>query len=1229
MAWTKKQQEVIDSREKNLLVSAAAGSGKTAVMVARIIEVISDEKHPIDVDHLLVVTFTNAAASEMKERIMNALEQKVEKEPNNSHLLRQLARVQKAQITTIHSFCLNLIREHFMEVDLDPGFRIGEEGEMALLEQEAMEQLLEEAYEEKAEDFLALVESYAPGKSDAPLESMILKLYTFARAGSRPVAWLEKAKEMFHYDKEELLKQDWASYMTQYVDFYGNEALAIYDQLKQLSMDPKIPDGHRNAVCEEWEKAQAFRNAKTLEDYILAAKNWEKTAIRGRAKKEHDKEKVSFLMERRKKAHEIIEQMTNGYLIDDWDRIVKNMHRCQKPVDALVRLVIRYMELMKEKKKEKNVLDFTDLEQYALQILTEGYAEDGTPLPSKTAMEQKKFFSEIYVDEYQDTNEIQEQIINLISGNEIGKHNLFTVGDVKQSIYGFRQAKPELFTDRYYRYQEEKEENQLIELQNNFRSRRHVLDAANYLCYRLMKKEISGIEYDEKVALFAAMDFPEDGMDDRTECMLLKHEKDENHMSAVELEAAMIGMRIREMVDAEHPQMVTEVKEDGTKGLRKAEYRDIVILLRTVSGWGEEMQEQLLNMGIPAFSERKKGSFTSMEVMTIMSMLKVLDNERQDIPFAAFLRAPFIGLSGEEMVWMMSTIERSEDQKPAMADYFYDYLEHGTDKILLEKLEKARTWIERFREEKVYRSISELIWDILMETEYYHMAGAMPDGEQRQANLRMLVQKAKTFESGSYRGLFHFIRYMEQLKEYDLDYGEANIQGEHENVVRIMSIHKSKGLEYPIVFVSGLSKQFNFMDTREAMLMHSDFYLGPNAINLDTRVKTPTLLKKVIADKKKEEILGEELRILYVAMTRAKDKMILTGAVSKLSDNLRKQMDQRKGSKKELSIYEILNAKSYMDWILPVYSGHVAMKSIHESYFPNQKMEYDGEEGELFIRIVSEDELLEEEIKDQAEIEAQRQKMYERLTSDDKTDRGEQISEEFDWVYEHIEECGKKIKYSVSEIKQRSQAVMAQLEEDDFAAGEPEEFEPMIPNFLQEKEVVTPASRGTAVHKCMELLDFSRDYTKEELEKEIKKWIAVGSLEPEMEAKIPISQILWFLKSRVGKRIKQAQLKQCVYKEQQFVVGVPLSEMEEACESEELAVVQGIVDLYFEEDGEMVLVDYKTDRIKRGEEEVLIKRYHSQMESYKRALEQMTNKKVKECYIVSLTLRKNLSVTFE
>ncbi len=1219
MAWTDKQQQVIDSRNQNLLVSAAAGSGKTAVMVERIIERISDSEHPVDIDHFLVVTFTNAAAAEMKERIMKALDEKVMKDPQNPHLLRQLARIQRAQITTLHSFCLNLIREHFMDIDLDPGFRIGDEAELGLLLEEAISAVLEDAYETRDDDFLAFLESYVTGRDDANVEKMLKEAYHFVRSNPDPKAWILNALAQFEVDADHLFEQPWMKFYEKDLIAEMDDILAQYDQIYEMVSMDHIPAGYQKPITKEWLSLQGLKEKKTIPDYIAFSKVWEKGKL-GRKNSAPECEIVKN--NRTRVTNQIKEFFTK--LPEDSDGIAKELRKCHAPMKGYAGLLIDLLDTMASMKKERNMIDFADFEHFALAILSDGMDEDGKLIPSAVAMEKKAFFDEIYVDEYQDTNEIQEAIILLLCGEGIGKHNLFTVGDIKQSIYQFRQAKPELFIRRYDRYDAGVEGCELIELQNNFRSRKEVLESTNQVFYKIMKRELGDIDYTKRVSLIPGRTFEENETDHRSELLLLEYDK-ESEENKIEAEADMIGHRILSMVEA-----------------GEYEFRDMVILLRSTSNKAEKIQERLEKLGIPAYCESKKGSFDATEVQIVMNTLKVIDNERNDIPFASFLRAPFVGMTSEELVYMTSEFNLEPGQKCPLCEHFHYYGEHGEDEVIVAKIQKAQRFLTDFKKKKTYLSLYDLIMEIVTVTNYFHYVGAMPGGKRRQANLRMLMEKAKTFENGSFKGLFSFVRYMNQLQEYKLEYGEANVLGEKENVVRILTIHKSKGLEYPVVFVSDLAKSFNMMDVNNQVLLHSDYYMGPNVIWPETREKKSSILKDTIASKMRNEILGEELRMLYVAMTRAKEKLILTGIITDMDKLLEATFDKR-----DLvpTVAEVKRGRCYLDWILMALRDDEAMGPFYENHRPGQGWE--NRNSPFVVRVWNSFMLSELEAKSFLKAAQKRVQILEEIHGGIDHDKLDAIIKEFDWTYEYEEEALKPVKYSVSEIKHKYMELMEQsleVENQEGMLGElnhdvtretvsespidgqDDHKEPTKPNFLKESVEVSPTSRGTAVHKCMELLDFAKEYTKEMLDEEIKSVIASGRVDDCYDV-IPQDEILWFLQSEIGQRCKMAAKLHQDYKEKQFVMGIPLHRLSDEVDSSELVIVQGIVDLYFVEDGEIVIVDYKTDRVRKADGEItLLNRYKAQLDSYKLALEQVTGMKVKEVYISSFTLRKNIEV---
>ncbi len=1217
MAWTNQQQQVINSRNHNLLVSAAAGSGKTAVMVERIIERISDPDHPANIDRFLVVTFTNAAASEMKERIMKALDAKVEKDPQNAHLLKQLACITRAQITTIHSFCLNLIREHFMEIDLDPGFRVADETEVALLLEECAGEVLEAAYADPDEAFEAFLACYVTGRDDHGLEEMLKDGYDFVRSGTDPKGWLATAAEQFQVAREDLNDKQWMRFYVKMLRQDFQELLDLYDDLYERIQPDHIPAGYKKTITAEYESLEILREGTDLSSMIQFKNRWKKGRLAGGKKSIPECDEIR---ERRDIATKLLDQLLTR-VPDDIDDIVEEMQACYLPMKGYCNLIASLIDVMAERKRERNLVDFADFEHFALSILSDGVDEEGNLIPSAIAMEKKAFFDEIYVDEYQDTNEIQEAIILLLCGESVGKHNLFTVGDVKQSIYRFRQAKPDLFLDRYQRYDEGLAGSELIELQNNFRSRKEVLAATNLVFYKIMKEALGGIEYTERVSLIPGRTFEEqEGVDYRTELLLLDID-DEIEVKSIEAEADMIGYRIKEMVEA-----------------GEYEYRDMVILLRATSEKAEKMQERLEKMGIPAYCESKKGSFLATEVQIVMNTLKVLDNERNDIPFASFLRAPFVGLSAEDMVYMTSLLSVEAGQVCPLSEHFHYYLKEGKNEALLGKLHKAAAFLQEFRAKKTYLSLYDLIFEMIMKTDYFHYAGAMPGGKRRQANLLMLMEKAKTFENGSFKGLFQFVRYMQQLQEYKIEYGEANVLGEKENVVRIMTIHKSKGLEYPVVFVSNLEKGFNDRDTSKPILLHTDYTLGPNVIWPATREKKKTLIRMAIEEKIREENRGEELRVLYVAMTRAKEKLILTATPRDVEKMIFNQLKRRKVAP---TAYEIKKAKCYLDWIMMALRDDDMMGPVYESFHPGSG--WDNVDSPFVAKIWNTYMLSMLEAEEYMKMAKRRAIIARDLHEQVDEEKKAAIAEEFQWSYDFGEEALKRMKYSVSEIKHKYMELMEQSDEVDTDTDEsPKQqkadkpakpgsktFDPMVPKFLQKEVAVSPTTRGSAVHKCMELLDFSKEYTEASLDEAIRTFIAQGKVDDCYDV-IPQDEILWFLHSDLGRRSGIAKAADQEFKERQFVMGLPLHRLEESCDSGELVVVQGIIDLYFVEDGEIVLVDYKTDQVKQedGEQE-LLNRYKAQLDSYKQALEQTTGMKVKEIYISSFALRKNIEVIID
>lgn len=1185
MPWTKEQQKVIDQRDADILVSAAAGSGKTAVLVERIIQKITDEAHPLDVDKLLVVTFTKAAAGEMRERIARALELKVQEHPENAHYIRQLSLIHKAQITTIHSFCMELIRDYFYVIGMDPGMSPGDEGQLSLLREQVLDEILEEAYGKREDGFIKLIESYSPGKKDDVISQYIWKLYLNARSHVQPEKWLAEARRNISVKTlEEFREAPFVKIILTDAKNIIESAGRMIREAKELALQEGGPYFYLKTLDQDSEIIENMTEAEGISDLCNQFMNMKKPRLSGRKKKTDQiiPELQEQCKELRNRAYKLIVDIQASYFYQEEKELFRELRVLREPLEALIDLTERFLERYSQRKSDENLMDFDDMEHFALQLLIDHFDEDGQPVPSQIAREKAESYEEIYIDEYQDSNFIQDAILRSVSKEFSGGHNMFMVGDVKQSIYSFRLARPDLFLGKYYNYQRWDEQYQLIELQNNFRSRKEVLNFVNSIFYQIMHESLGNIEYTKEVSLVPTMSFPE--TENILPEILLVDSKEvkEAEDDAVTIEAKMIGAKIKEMVDGEHPYMVTCEDEEGNRVLRKAEYGDIVILLRSMKGNAEIIQKELMNAGVPAFCNSEKGYFDTVEIRTLLSLLSVVDNIYLDIDLAAVLRSPMIGMSEEEL----GLVKADGGEK-----YLYDSLVNV--RTSMKKAEKTLELLDKLRDAKTYLRLTELIWMALDETGYYHYAGAMPQGKKRQGNILMLIEQAKGFETNQMKGLFHFIRFMEQCQEYDMDFGEANTLGEEQNLVHISSIHKSKGLEYPIVFVSKIHQKFNLRDSSGSLIFHPDYYIGADIIDPVLRTKGTTVLKSMIRRQMLKDSLGEELRVLYVAMTRAKEKLILTGIKKRDIDWSKNGM---------VSYVDLFTGSSYMDWIF------CALPYISEDDFE--------------IKIYSMEALTWMHEMKEIDKKIEKQKFMENLLSDKPEQAIRKMKQNFLYEYENNPETTGQLKYSVSEIKRMSQ----QADQEERIFKRICEDEKKVPKFIKKDQKVSSASRGTVIHKVFELLDFAKKYTKEELDVQISQWIHKKIIDQNYDSVIDRNEIMAFLDSDLGRRVREAAKRNHVFKEKQFVMGIPFSKMNPESTGDSYVVVQGIIDLYFEEDDELILVDYKTDRIPKGQEKILVDRYQSQLDYYKRALEQTTGKTVKECCIYAVGLKKIINL---
>ena len=1262
VSWTTEQQQVIDLRNRNILVSAAAGSGKTAVLVERIVKIITDKNHPVDIDHLLIVTFTNAAAAEMRERIGNAIEKALDEQPGNEHLLRQLTLIHNAQITTIDSFCLYVVRNHFHEIDLEPNFRIGDEGELKLLREDVLGRVLEQNYEEPSEAFSDFVEGYASGRTDAALNEMILQLYEFSRSYPWPEKWLDSFVGAYRIEtREELDRAEWLAPLTENICFVLKDCEQLLKQALAITQQDDGPDMYEKAVQSDLEKYESLSRLTSFCELSGALSDIKYDRLASSRGFEGNPDKLELVKSLREQAKDVVKKLCKQYFFCSPEMMIEQLERTEPMLEEVVRLTKQFADEFAAAKRRKNLVDFHDVEHFALQILV----DEETEKAKKTAEEFRDTFEEIMIDEYQDSNEVQETLLRSISREERGENNIFMVGDVKQSIYRFRLARPELFMKKYDSYSLEESTTQRIDLHKNFRSREEVLTCTNDIFYKIMARSLGNVEYDAEAALYPGASYPVSA--DFIPEILLADSNDElledtELTDKKTLEAKIVAEEIKHLMKT---QQVTD-KAAGT--LRAAHYSDIVILLRSLSGWADSLVEVLNGNGIPAHTVSSTGYFSTVEVQTVLSMLRLLDNPRQDIPMAAVLRSPMAGLTDEELA-----VLRLEDGSVPFHEAVLElaeglYEEDGQKEISDSEAdrkqgrnadEKTENHIEITAHRKLlkfykkYKQLRQLVPDtpihelieiILRETGYGHYVAAMPAGNRRTANLNMLLEKAAAYEKTSYKGLFHFVRYIDELQKYDVDFGEADMVGENEDVVRIMSIHKSKGLEFPIVIVSGMGKNFNKQDTRSKMVLHPELGIGLDYMDGKKRIKSPTIAKKAIAKQIDLENLGEELRVLYVALTRAKEKLILTGTLKDAPEKLeffRQQANLSKAADRPLSYLTREGASGYLDWILP------AVLSYGDKY-P--------------VRIVEAAELVLDEVENQLE---QNEDLTERIEEIEAADTQlvGQLKQRFSQRYPYQTDILRKNKYSVSELKHRAMREKFEAEQEETIPAFLEEpVTPTIPLFIQREESVEQetanrgALRGTAVHRVMECYDFASEKSVHEQMEAMEKEEKITA---DMRALVREQTVADFVSSETGKRMALAQRGGALYREKPFVMGFTEEELErygfgagaqmienEAqtenaqqeimsenvsqenhMHEEDLTLIQGIIDVFWIEDDGITVLDYKTDRVDTAQE--LIDRYATQLKLYADALERVfaTRKlKVKEILIYSFRLEKLISI---
>lgn len=1264
--FTQQQEKVLQARNHNILVSAAAGSGKTAVLVERIVRMISEGDHPMDIDRLLVVTFTRAAAAQMRERIASAISKRLQEDPDNIHLQRQATLLHNAQITTMDSFFTFLLRNNFSEIDLDPGYRQMDQTESDLLKKDALEDFLEECYAAQEPEFLECVEYFCPGKDDSGLVSVLDSLYRQAVSHPDPAQWLmESAEQYCAGTASELYSTQWMHFLVRQVLIRIEDIVRSYDYMLSLCEEAGGPEVYLPVLRQERELfsslgAHSFPRTEKSSDPESLQLSWEEIQNLWNlqfqklpactVKKYPDldvskKEAVTSLRDQIKKSIGLLKKRFSGQTTEI---ILGEMREMARPVRTVCSLTIRFLQYFGAVKREKNAIDFVDLEHYALQILAKR-EEDGTYTPRGAAVAYRQYFDEILIDEYQDSNEVQELLLRMISGEDEGHYNRFMVGDVKQSIYKFRLARPEIFMAKFGKYREKDSERELISLDRNFRSRREVLDSVNTIFRRIMRREIGGIEYTAQEELKVGADYypdvhdmpwdalhayevPDSHRDDpyRTELLVLdsaadKNPKDESStetapddeiasMSGRRQEALAIAQKIHALVGN-----LPVNGEDGTQ--RPCRYGDIVVLLRSGAGWNEDFRDVFEKQGIPAYIDTKTGYFSAQEIRTVLQVLRILVNPRQDIPLYGAMRSYFGGFDEEKFALLRAECPDSEMDLYSAVE---ERARRETADPLTVRCRKFLQFLEEWRDRAQYMQVHTLLSALLSETGYEDWCSALPGGEQRAANLHMLLAQAGAFDAMSLTGLFSFVRYIDQMHRREVDYGEANTLDANADVVRIMTIHKSKGLEFPICIVAGLSKNYSYLrhDTSGSFLCDNDWGIGTKYWDAQSRTWYRTARQEAIAEKIRRDSLGEELRVLYVAMTRAQEKLILTGHLGnspKKWDTWAQSGNRETGEK--LSLSSLADSTCFLGLI------RIAMQGIPcaDSLFAVSRIHC----SDLSV----------EDVLEQA---GQAQRKERLMLVEDGSGRelpdpelARKLHNKFSRRYAHENLRGLYTKTSVSELKLAS---MEELLEEADTLFPDNERAPVRPSFAAEEEEsavsrerqgMTGAEYGTAVHRMLQLFDYARfrdpsAVTRQQMQAWKEELAAAGRIPPQYLGDMGVSSLLAFLHSNLAQRMARAAARGQLFREQPFVLGIPADTLCREFPHAETVLIQGILDAFFVEDGQIVIVDYKTDRVQRAAE--LTDRYHVQLEYYAQALRQITGIPVREKLIYSTRLRETIPV---
>ncbi|MDT9724436.1 helicase-exonuclease AddAB subunit AddA [Xylanibacillus composti] len=1286
VTWTDEQWAAITARGTDILVAAAAGSGKTAVLVERIIRRVLDTDNPVDIDRMLVSTFTKAAADEMRGRIREALEGELEKNPDSPHIRRQLALIHRASITTLHAFCMEVISQHYEHIPLDPGFRIAGEHEAELLRTEAMETLLESSYETKPEDslFWQLVDVFGGERSDADFMNLALRLHEFSRSHPWPSHWLADMAQSFADAANDTQLNHWTSSLFAAVRQQVDAAMSLLRRAIDLCAEPGGPIPYADQFQSELEMAAALAEACEQGEWETLYNAFQSVAF-SRLKPcrgdEYDKSLQEKAAGLRKKAKEKLEKASREWFARTPDEMRNEVLALAPLMGELAGFVEAFDTQYAALKRDKGLLDFSDLEHLTLRILRHPDSTPAHMLPSDAALAFREQFAEVLVDEYQDTNLVQETILSLLSGGageQAGSR--FMVGDVKQSIYRFRLADPGLFLGKYKRFTRldshmaetgpfsEQEEclaepgtpvqaGLRIDLARNFRSRQEVVDAVNFLFRQMMREQVAEIEYDESAELKYGHGFPqpaEGGQDLAVELLVVDREEeaagssgtasdessdsesedvqgadeDASELLAAQLEARIIARRIRQLIGADGSAPM-QVYDKKLKGCRPLAYRDVVVLLRATQQWAPEMLEEFRLMGIPAFADLQTGYFRAGEVEWALALLSLIDNPQQDIPLAAVLRSPVVGLQAEELAAIRAGRQGMTYYDAVVA---YAAAEEGARTELQDRLSLFLQRLQAWREQAAQGALSTLIWDLYRETGLYDFAGGLPGGAQRQANLRALYDRARQYEATSFRGLFRFLRFIEKIRDSGSDLGAARALGEQEDVVRIMSIHKSKGLEFPVVFVAGLGKKFNQQDARSAFLLHKELGFGPKVVDRELHVSYPSLPYMAIRHRMRMEMLAEEMRILYVALTRPKEKLILIGTVQNREKALQQWEAAADITGLQLPSTLLAEANSFLDWLGPCLIRHPASEPLRRQSSSRQAPEWLRRDTSRWkVAALGPDAAgqaapASEWMADERRMAAIRNN--EPLPDWDGSAWREELGKRLDWHYPYRAASALLSKTSVSELKRMGERHWQAEAEDYQAAGVLPDGTVVHsdtaaayrhrllrrPRFVEERGL-SAVEKGTVYHAVMQAISLTGPLSEETVLQELERMRETRMLRADQLREIDPGKIAAFFASELGRRMLASS---DVRRELPFSYALPVEEVYGDIDdslASETVLMQGVIDCLFRDEQGWVLLDYKTDSLRGRKPQEAAEAYRTQLKLYAQAIERIWGEPVSEKYV--------------